>query len=58
MAMPPTTPPAIAPAGGARVVGTDRVDVTVTGGLDDVEVEEDGTLLEVSTIELDSPTVK
>jgi hypothetical protein len=55
--MPPTTPPAIAPAGGARVVATDRVDVTVTGGLDDVKVE-DGTLLEVSTIELDSPATK
>jgi hypothetical protein len=46
MAIPPTTPPTIAPTGVARVAAT--------GGLDDVEVE-DGTLLEVETIELGPP---
>jgi hypothetical protein len=69
MAIPPTTPPAIAPTGVVCVVESGKPDVVVMGGLDvvvmvwlgvaatgrldDVELE-DGTLLEVPAIELDS----
>jgi hypothetical protein len=51
MAMPPITPPTIAPTGAAR--GPDAV---VVGRPDDVEVE-DGTLFEVPTTEPD-PSVR
>jgi hypothetical protein len=43
--------------GRVDVVVMGRLDVVVMGRLDDIEVE-DGTLLETSTIELDSPVVK